>query len=456
MRGPEVLGAAMSFYELLGLGQNRDLNDPDRRIPRFEALSRRQVLALEPDVPERGLSGGVRFHEGHMTNSERTTLAVIRSAVTAGATVANYVEAVGLLESAGHVAGLKVRDVHAAGEGGGEIEVRARVVANMTGPWAPQVDSRFGRPSAQRFGLSKGVHIVTRPLTRSGALALATHHQTEAKVSRGGRHFFIIPWREHSLIGTTNVPFAGDPAQVGVTETDIADFVDDINGAYPAAALRRKDVRFFYGGLYPLVDKEVRAGVYQGAGEVEIRDHGREGMPGLITVIGAKYTTARNLARQAIDRVFMSLGQPSPPVRTASTPVDGGRIDRIAEFVAGAVHEDQRGLQLGEEVMRDLVAGYGTEYPAVLAEVRANPELGKRVAKERPTIGAVVRYAVREEMALHLADVVFRRTGLGTIGHPGEESLVTCAGIMAGELGWSAAERDEEIEGVRAAFRTFG
>jgi glycerol-3-phosphate dehydrogenase len=288
-------------------------------------------------------------------------------------------------------------------------------------------------------------------------VALATRHRSEAVLSRGGRHFFVIPWRGRSLIGTTNVPFSGDPAEVGVTEKDIGDFLEEINAAYPAASLARGDVSFFFGGLYPLVDKEVRTDVYQGAGQYEIHDHTRDGVEGLITVIGAKYTTARNLARQAIDLVFRKLGKSPPAAQTATTPLPGGKIERFDDFLAEAVRVDS--LQtpgLGPEVMRELVLCYGSDYPSVLGHVRDDPECGRMMAKERPIIGAMIRHAVRHEMAMRLTDVVFRRTGLGTIGDPGEDSLVTCAAIMARDLGWDERRVESELAAARAVFRTRG
>ncbi len=464
MRGPEVLGSAMAVYDLLGFDRNRDLDDLDKRIPRHRMLSRGEALELEPELPPAGLTGGVRYHECHMPSSERMTLAVIQAAVAAGAVVANYAGAVGFLGDGKRVSGVRVRDALAGGDSGaphgGELELRARVVANMTGPWAPGLSGWLSawlanrRP--RRFGLSKGVHIITRPLTRSGAIALATRKPSEAIVTRGGRHFFIIPWRNHSLIGTSNVPYSGDPAEVGVTEKDIADFIGEINAAYPRAGLERRDVRHFFGGLYPLVDKEIRAGVYQGTGQYAIDDHVREGVEGLITVIGARYTTARSLAQKSIDLVFRKLGRSPPRSRTAETPVHGGRIGRFADFLADAMREDERGLRLGAEVVRDLVVGYGTEHAEILKQVRADPESGKRVAAERPTIRAVVHHAVRREMALRLGDVVFRRTGLGTIGNPGEECLLACAAIMAGEFKWDRARVERELDQVREGFRTVG
>jgi glycerol-3-phosphate dehydrogenase len=453
MRGQEVLRAGMLAYELLSCGQNRHLPDPERRIARHAVLSRRETLALEPALDARGLTGGVRYDECHMMSSERMTLAVIRAAAAAGAVVANYVEAEGFLRQGdgGPVIGIRARD--RLEPGGSELEVRGAVVANITGPWALHVLARLDRRPLDRLKLSKGCHLVTRPITQSGALALATQHRNEGMVSRGGRHFFVIPWRGFSLIGTTNAPYAGDPAAVGASETDVAEFIAEIAAVYPAAGLERKDVHHAFAGLYPLVDKEVRSEVYQGGSQYEIQDHAPEGIDGLITVIGAKYTTARNLAEQAIDLVFKKRGRTPPAPRTATTPLPGGDFARAADLHAAAQAIDARGPRLGEEVVRELMRGYGTEYAAVLRRVEANAEAGARVAPGRSTIRAMVEHAVEEEMARRLTDVIFRRTGLGTIGHPGAEALRTCAAILAAKLGWDGSRVASELEMAEAPFR---
>jgi len=473
MRSKEVLRAGMLVYEGLGIGQNRHVRDPALRIARHQVLSRPEVLALEPGLDPQGLTGGVRYEECHLYSSERMTLAVVQAAAAAGAEIANYVEVFDLLREGGggegRIAGVRARDrlpQLASGASGGvggaesasgsEIAIRAPIVANVTGPWAPGIAALLDRKPAQRFALAKGCHLVTRSITRSGAVALATRHRKEGLVSRGGRHFFVIPWRGCSLIGTTNVPYSGDPAAVSVNEQDVSDFLAELNSAYPAGALSRADVKHSFAGLYPLVDKEVKAEVYQGAGQYEIYDHARDGAPGLVTVIGAKYTTARNLARQAIDLVSQQRGGRLSEAKTAETPVAGGGFERLSDLLAAAGREDETGPKLGAEVVEDLVFNYGSDYRDVLARAAGDPESARRIAAERPTIRAMVAHAVEREMALRLTDVVFRRTGLGTIGHPGTAALHECAAIMAKGLGWDARRVALEVAAAEVPFQVHG
>jgi glycerol-3-phosphate dehydrogenase len=338
---------------------------------------------------------------------------------------------------------------------GERLEIRSRLVANVSGPWAFRLTELLkGRPVNREMKYSKGCHIVTPALTNGHALALGTRLEHESLISRGGRHIFLMPWRGHTLIGTTNVPFSGSPDHVQVTGKDIDDFLDEINRAAPTVALARDRVLYAFSGLYPLVNREVRDRVYQGSGKYLIYDHAQtDGLEGLITAIGAKFTTARKLAERCVDLAFRKLGKASPPCETPQTPIDGGDIQRVEEYVAAEIRQAPKGLEA--DTMRDLVYSHGTRYPEVLSPLSQEPSLAERVSRFRATTRASIRYAAREEMALNLADVVFRRTGLGTLGHPGPECLETCASILAEEHGWGAERARKEVGEVEEAFRRF-
>jgi glycerol-3-phosphate dehydrogenase len=445
-RGKPFLAAGMSMFRLLALGQPR-APDPGQRLSSPRLLSREEMLALEPGLPSEGLTGGAVYHEGQMHSSERTTLAVILAAAGAGARIANYAPVIGFVKKGNTVQGVRVVDAL----GGGEIEIRARVVVNASGPWAREVlASLAGKADENRMSLSKGVHILTRPVTRGHAVAFSTGQRSEALVVRGGRHIFIIPWRGHSLIGTTNVPYSGSPDDLAVAERDVRDFLAEINTVYPAARLSVNDVVFSYAGLYPLEGKTVRAGVYQGGDRSLVMDHRKDGIEGLITVISVKYTTSRSLAQEVVDLVFRKLQRDPPPCLTSARAVHGGEIDRRDDFLAAAIRGRPPGI--GEDAVRELFFNHGTAYADVLRHVNDDPRLGEPVSPGRPTLAAEVLHGVREEMAATLSDVIFRRTGLGSLGHPGEEPLRTCAGIMAGELGWGGRRIQQELDSVRAAF----
>lgn len=446
MRGLPILRAGMTVYELLGAGIDNTVS-LDKRLPHHQVLSHHEALSVEPGLDREGLTGGVLYHELQMHSSERLTLSFILSAARAGVQLANYLEVTALLHQGLRVTGVRARDLI----GGGEVEIRGRMIVNCAGPWADRLLNTLDNGQReQQIDLAKGVHLVTRPATQSGAVALATKHKySDALVSRGGRHFFIVPWRGHSLIGTTNVPYRGQPNELRVTEQDIGDFLEEINEAYPGAQLHRDDVAYAYAGLYRIAGKaaEGRTTITR---EYQIYDHAAiEGFEGIITVIGVKYTTSRNLARKAVDLIVARLGKRAR-CRTERVPLYGGQIDNFDTFVAA--EQRKRPYGLSPDLVRHLVLNYGAAYPDVLHYLEAHPSLAARLTPTRRVIAAEVLHAVRHEMALRLSDVVFRRTGLGTLGNPGDSCLQACATIMAAELGWDATRVQAELDAVRNEF----
>ena len=453
-RGRMPLRAALTLHEWLCAGQNARIHDRSKRVPRSRVCTKGETLALAPVLEyQPGLTGAGLLYESHMHSSERMTLAFVKSAARRGACVANYVSVDRLVAEGRTARGVVARDEMS----GDTFDIRARVVVNAAGPWIPSLNHAFGSSGLTRriTKFAKGAHLVTRPLTRDVALVLPTRKPQRRVIDRGGRHLFVIPWRGRSLIGTSNVPFGEQPGDVRATASDVRGFVDDVNAALPGVDLSRADVTYAFAGLYPLTDEEVQPDVYQATGTYQIVDHRARGdLDGVVSVLGMKFTTARRVAERATDLIVERLGTTAGPSRTATAPLVGGSIDDLPGFLATTT-ERLRG-HVSPEVVRHLVDHYGTELDDVLAMRGPGLRPTAAVADDRECIEAEIAYAVAQEMALHLEDVVFRRTGLGTLGDPGEAGLRRCAGIMAGLLGWSDARLDEELAATRSRFNFGG
>lgn len=445
-RGRWFLGCGVELYALLGgADEPSEASGP----PTGTWIDRAALAQTAPEVADGGdVAGALVVNECHLHSSERMTLAFVKTAAANGAVAANYVAAEGLLREGSRVVGVRARDR----ERGDELRVRGRVTVNAAGPWLPGLNDRFAVGPLRRpvTGMALGAHIVTRPLTGSFAAALSTGRASASLVGRGGRHVFVIPWRGHSLIGTSNRSFHGDPDSAAPAEQDVAELVGDVNRALPSAALESGDVRHAFAGLYPLTASRIESGVYQGAADYQVIDHGRHGgAEGVVSALGAKYTTARRLAELATTVVCAKLGRPDAVCRTRETPLAGGDTPAAAvrREVAG-----RWGKRLEAPAIDALIHGYGAEAGRVLDRTREDPSGLRRVAPGRATIEAEVVHAVEREMATRLADVVLRRTGLGALGHPGDDCLERCARIMAPRLGWSDAHRQEEVRRTRALF----
>lgn len=433
------LTIGMIAYELLAYDR-ASIEDKDKRIPSHRRLTKKEVLDMEPGIEGEGLTGGILYYDCQMYSPERLTLEFILSAESRGAEVANYAEATGFLCEQKRVMGAFVKDTitdmtH---------EIEARVVVNATGPWADIFLSKLpGKAPVQRIFRSKGIHLITAPISRDHALVLVT---------RSGRHVFIIPWRGHSIIGTTDTIFEGSPEEFRVTKGDIAMLLDEVNEAYPSAKLGIQDILAFYGGLRPIVDMDTSIDTYEASRRYEIKDHEEEGIEGLITAIGGKYTTSRSLAQKLVDRLFVKMGEEEPPLsRTQDVPLYGGNVGIYASFLQRAIERKTPAWDQG--LIGHLVRNYGTRYEEVLAIAKDSEALKVPLCINNPDILAQILYGIQEEMACRLSDIVFRRTGIGTLGNPGAECLEKCATFMARELGWKRQKRKEEISEILSAYR---
>lgn len=425
-----MIKSGMLAYDMLGYDRGR-LDDPAQRIKKHHMLSSDQVLVAEPSVPAAGLTGGAVYYDCQC-DPDRLTLEFIIGAARNGALVINYAQVGDLACKLGQLDSAEVRDVLS----GKSYEVKTRMTANVAGPWADRVDLLCGAGEKLTLKRSKGIHIITRPLTKQYALVMRTE---------SGRHFFIIPWRGHSLIGTTDTEYEGEPDALGVEAEDVQQFVDEINQACPAAKLNAAAVKYRYAGVRPLVDQETQ--VYEASRRYEIVDHHSKGIKGYISALGGKYTTSRNLARKLTNRILARLDEPKVSCLTAGKLLPGSVSGSFDSYIAKCL-EEESGL-LPDDVLRNLIWSYGGRHEDVLDLVRRDPALGERIADDRPEIRAQVVFAVGSEMACRLTDIVARRTGIATLGDPGDAVLRKVAGLAARLLGWGDERREAEIAACR-------
>jgi len=422
----------LTIYDALAFDRGW-LTDPDQRLPRHRVLTAAETLALQPELPADGLAGALQYHDCQMYSPERLALECLLSAAAAGATLMNYVRVDRFIREGERVAGVHVQDLL----GGPTAELRAGLVINAAGPWADLLLGQLAdRPGAGMTMIrSKGIHVITRALTGGHALALNS--------KRG--HVFLLPWRGHTLIGTTDEVYEGDPDAFRVTEPDIAGLLAAVNEEVPGLALTRADVLHTYGGLRPLVEDSSATSSYDASRRAEICDHQAQGGPaGLLSVLGGKWTTSRRLAEKVVDLAARKLGRTLAACTTADVPLPGGAIGNFNNFVSGLERERP---DLDPGLLRHLARNYGGRVGEVL-HVASDPRLRRPLAEGLPEVMAQVVHAVRAEMAVALEDVVFRRTGLGTLGTPGEEVLAAVAREMGALLGWDRAERVAQVDRV--------
>jgi glycerol-3-phosphate dehydrogenase len=446
-RGAGVLAAGFLLFNTLTSDRNAGVSDPARRIPPARLISRRELLDWHPSLDHPQLTGGGVFWDGQLSNPPRLVWEFIRTAGRAGAVAANYCTVIGFLRRGTRINGVVVHDRL----GGHRFEARARVVVNAAGPFAEQLYRDIGLRRDGRVPLSRDLAVVIRqPLVREQALAIQTRYRDpNALLSRGPRHLFVVPWRGVTLIGVNSVIYRGDPNALTVTQQEIQEFLDEINHAEPTLGLTPDDVALVLAGLLPVsADSLVNGNISFGKRPLIVDNAKSDGVEGLITAITNRYTIARLVAERAVDLVCRKLGKRTAS-RTAETPLYGADFGSVAELVHEVVGTT-RG-QLMPEIAERLARNHGSAYGDILRVMTQAPDCGATIGGSE-TLNAEVIHAVRAEMAVKLADCVFRRTELGTAGDPGYEALETCARLMGRELGWSADRIGVELADVRVQF----
>ncbi len=426
-----TLRAGLMLYDLLSFDRNNGMS-PDKHLPGHGVLSSAQAIAIEPLLDGAANAGALSYYDCQMHTPERLALEFLVGAVANGAQIANYAQVVRLNGTAGKITGVRVDD----GISGQEYDISGSLIINAAGPWADSIVAEADKPAAVNLQRSKGIHLITRALS---------HHAIA--VIGDDAHFFILPWRGHSILATTDTPFTDDPDRLTVTEADIAELLAKVNRGLPQARLTRADALHFYAGLRPLVadPADPGANTYGASRGSEIFDHAKEeGREGLISALGGKWTTSRHLAQQVVDLAYRKLGRPKQTCRTMHTPLPGS-MKHFPGFVQEAL---QSYPMLDAATVEHLARAYGTRMDKITGLITEDTAMAAPLAAHLPEVGAQIRYAARHELALTLVDAVFRRTGLCTLGHPGAAALENAAAIMGQELGWNMPERARQIATV--------
>jgi glycerol-3-phosphate dehydrogenase len=429
-----TLAAGLTLYDILSFDKGW-LDDPGQRLPNHSWLNKARALEAEPVIDGPGLTGAFRYYDAQMYAPERLALECLIEADGDGAAVANYVAAQKLLVRDGRVEGCSVRDVF----GGAVFDVRAKATLVAAGPWADIfLENALGKPASHKLLRSKGIHVLVPAITKSNALTVAAD----------GGHFFVLPWHGHTLLGTTDTEFRHSPDSVNVSEGDIDGFFAFINKYLPHAALTRGKVEHFYAGLRPLVD-DGSGDTYGASRRAELVDHGAgDGLAGLFSAIGGKWTTSRDLAQNVVDTIVEKLSLKTGECETDEEPTAGGDVGRFDDFL-----KSQRARHGDLPSIEHLAHMYGTRLDDVLAETNNRPELRSAIGTAGD-IGAQIAFAVNEEMAMTLSDAVMRRTCIGQVGAPSRATLEAAAKIMASALGWDAARQEREIASLAPVFAT--
>ena len=417
-RGPLLIRLGMLAYDLLSF---------TKEMPWHDMLSSASMREAEPGLEATGLRAAARYFDAQVTFAERLVLENLIAAQSAGAEVCLHSEVTGIEVEGNSVSAVVSRDAN-----GEERRVTATVVVNAAGPWVDRVLGVAPRSGPRLIGGTKGSHIIV------GSFDGAPHDAFYVEAAADGRPFFIIPWYGQYLIGTTDIRYDGDLDRIRASDAEVDYLLNETNRVFPRARLSRDDIHYAYAGVRPLPFKE------QGPESAITRRHiirrNTDVAEGLVSIIGGKLTTYRSLAEQAVDKVGKILRRRLPACRTSDTLLPGAFGIDIARAAL-----DRTGVLSPAGVDR-LIHVYGGRAAGIAALCEREPELARTLDGEQRILAAEVAFAMREEFAQTLEDLVFRRMMIGFDADQARSHYEEIAALAAAEAGWDPQQKQQHLD----------
>ncbi len=449
-----LLRIALKINDLIAFDRNHKLPEASQ-FPSSCTLSKEESLEHCGVINQSRLTGGGYYFDAQVHNPERLLLSMLLSAHAHGADILNYVNVSKLLLAHGSVIGVEAEDVlnHNL------MDIQAKFVVNCGGPWLDQIMSVENDPVAQfRIPLLKAMVLVTNSIVNEVGLGVPSQYSyvdVDAIINNSSRYFFITPWRNRSLVGTFQTHYDGNPDDASVTDEEIETQLGEVNACLPDTKMTRNDVQLVNWGLLPRSDAPGLNKDVQLAKHSMIYDHEKiAGIRGIISVSGVKFTTARAVAEKTINLVLSKFGEKPIPCTTGTVPVYGGNICCQDTVLREAM--EQKPNDLSFETVHHIVNTYGSAFSEIFQYSGEDHNLSSRVVAHMPVTKAEVVHGVRKEMAQTLSDIIFRRTALGTTGHPGTECLQTCVMLMAKEMEWNERRIQSELYETKIEYQRRG
>jgi len=435
-----AMRGALMANDLLSFDRNQ-LADPEKDILDGMIVSQKELSRILPGYDVSTSTGAAVWYDAQIYNSERLLLEFILSAVQAGAEVANYVEAISFLQQDNRIMGVRAKDFQT----GQIFDIQSKLVINCAGAWMDCLLEKAALHS--EYATSVAMNVIVNQVWSDVAVGLTSQpvNGTPPQV------LFIVPWRNKSMIGTCHIPWQDVPHAFKLNEAMVQKFLDQINSAYPPLKLSLEDIRHVTWGFLPVNKAHANKQPVRLTRDGGVIDHQKkDGISGLISILGVKYTTARVVAEQAMDLAVNQLGMKTKKCQTHMTQLSGGKIEDFRGFLRNALLKIPRVIH--ERTTEHLVYTYGSEYQKLVEGMLRQPELARRIDPPLPVTVAEVEHAIHHEMALTLADVMGRRTELGSTGLPSMATLQKCASIISREFQWSSEHQQQEINSVIQAY----
>ena len=405
------ISIGLRLYDWLAVGRN---------IQAHHMLSARRACELEPRLQTDGLRAAGLYADCQMDDA-RVCLANILQAVSFGGVCVNYVRVVELLKADGRLCGASVED----GFTSRSMEVQARVVINATGPWSDQIRRLSDAAAPSRLAPTKGIHVILPRLTKTALFVQARAAQ---------RMFFILPWGEHSLVGTTESAVREPLEVLRANADEVGYLLEEVNRILPGACVTEEQVIATYAGARPLL-------AFAGTSTQASREHRIEvDRWGLVSVLGGKYTTYRLMAQQVLDALATRHHWSTERCLTDQVSL----LESIEPIAMDHWYEVTRAID--PDVLARLLTRYGTHAFHLFRLLARDPSLNQPVCPHHEYIQAELIHAIQQEFACTITDVLARRTRIAWSPCQGLDALSILIDFFQQYAGSSRAQMEQQVE----------
>lgn len=429
-RNSLTIQAGMILYDLLSF---------DKSLPNHKLIwkgRKGKLQRIEPGLNQVNLQSMVYYYDCQINFPERLCLELVLSASELGAVALNHYEVIEITSMNSERQKVIVKN-NLTGE---KYSVLGKIIVNAGGPFVDKITALIDSKISQKIHGTKGSHIIIPKFKNGPTEALYV------EATQDGRPFFIIPWREYYLVGTTDIYFDGDLENISINKEEITYLLFEINHFFTKANIKMEDILYSYSGIRPLPNEPGKK-----EGQVTrkhiVFDHEKhDGHKNIITIIGGKITTYRNLAEDCVDLVCKKLGSSELKSQTKEYKLFGSKgIETIEKYKENLSEECAKEKEIDINTMDYLIDYYGSNYTRVLEIISEHQNLKKPICSHNLDILAQIVYAITFEKAQTLEDILIRRTGIGTSACLGLDCVEKTAEIAASYFQWNEREKDNAI-----------
>ena len=402
-RGYWLIKLGMILYDLLSY---------DKSLPSHKILSAPCFKVYEPGINDQDLVSAAVYYDSQIAFPERICVENILMAKKYGTLVMNHAEVVAI-----NLKNKKIKSVEVIDKLTGTRHVFVgKVLLNASGPWVDSLCRLTRKKIDRKIGGTKGSHIIIKKFDNG------PKHGIYSASKSDGRPFFVIPWQDYYLIGTTDIPFSGDLDRVCIDKSEIDYLLSEANNILKSKKITKDEILFSYSGVRPLpyMTNKIPGSITR---KHIIFDHESGEIENFISVIGGKLTTYRNLSELAVDLIYKKLDRKMVVTKTKLNPFMGCIKTSVDNFKDENCQKLSDRYKLDEDIISHLIDIYGNEIFNVLNLINENPDLGKLLSSHSLDIRAQVYYALKHELAFTVSDVLLRRLSLGISEGLGEDAI---------------------------------